>query len=89
MKTGYFITGDELNELARRIAMEVIDQMDGKKAETTINADNPILSYAEALQFLKCSKATLWRYRANGLKFMKKGNKVFFKKEDIIKFLEK
>ncbi len=48
-----------------------------------------LLTQEDVLALLKVSRTTLYRMRCNGLRYYSKGKKIYFFKEEILKWIKK
>lgn len=85
--TIYNITPDELT-------VQISDAVEAKYqlllSQKEKEEKDELLTVEDTLKFLKCSKQALWNWRKNGiLPSYRLGNRVYYKKSDIIQKLVK
>ena len=85
----YNITPTDLSECVKKAVDKAMQHFISKEGETN-NSQDEILTVEETIEYLKCSKQALWNWRKCGiLPSYRLGNRVYYKKKDILAKLVK
>ena len=83
----YEITPNELKQFINEILEKKFKNF---QPSTSVNSKEELMTVDETIVFLKCSKQALWNWRKNGiLPSYRLGNRVYYKKKDILAKLVK
>lgn len=84
------ITPDQLCNHIQKGIEQTLKKLNLTQALPTKTQDAELLTIEETLAFLKCSKQALWNWRKNGiLPSYRLGNRVYYKKSEILSKLQK
>ncbi|MDP2089480.1 MAG: helix-turn-helix domain-containing protein [Flavobacteriaceae bacterium] len=77
------------DELADKVAEKLMSKIEVYLKEYATKNDETILTREEAANFLKINSSTLWQWSKRGLLFpFGIGNRVYYKKQEILDYLE-
>jgi len=78
-----------VDELADKVADKLLNKIDVYLKEYATKNDDTILTREEAAKFLKINITTLWNWSKRGILIpFGIGNRVYYKKQEIIDYLE-
>lgn len=84
----YNISPEEFKESMRDLLAESYPKQNNKSIDA--ESTDVLLTVEETIKFLKCSKQALWNWRKKGiLPSYRLGNRVYYKKSDILSKLVK